>query len=83
MKTQKLLIQCEFCDQPVAEHLSKEGYENAQVFLGENSTILLPKRVVKKNHKKGFSDSHAKSIDGYYCNPECLISYIKKILNRK
>jgi hypothetical protein len=80
MKQSGLMTECEFCGKQFPEHdLSENAYESAKIQI-RNGSILLPKVVVKKNHKKGICDSHASYLNGQYCSPKCLIGQIEKIL---
>ena len=82
MKPNKTFTYCEFCNASHEEVSppSKEQYENGMIKIGENSSILLPIAIVKQNRKKRIADSHAKDLEGLYCNYKCLIGKIKKIL---
>ena len=77
----KNMTRCEFCGCPVeiTSPPLDEYYETNQIHI-EKGTILLSERVVKKYHKDGYSDSHCKDIDGYYCNIFCLKQKLIKIL---
>jgi hypothetical protein len=81
MKTEETFIRCEYCNEFISlkSPPSDDRYDNAEIHIGDG-TILLPNKIVKKNHKRGISDSHAKDISGYYCSPECLKKKIKEIL---
>lgn len=77
MKTETF-TRCEFCNEFISLQSppSNEQYENAQIHLAGFSTVLLPKKIAKKN-------SHSKIIDGYYCSPHCLLNQIALVLNKK
>jgi len=82
MKNKESFTMCEYCDKIIILQSppKKESYENAQIEIN-SGTILLPKKVANKSKKKGFSLSHAKDLNGFYCNPKCLWNQIKTILN--
>lgn len=83
MKKPYEITHCEYCDEIITLESppSNKRYENGEIHITEGS-ILLPRAIVKKNHKKGRSDSHAAYINGHYCGPQCLFRQIKKILRR-
>jgi len=59
----------------------KERYNNAEIHIS-SGTLLFPPSVIKRNHKDGYADSHATSLEGYYCHAECLIKRINSLLFR-
>jgi hypothetical protein len=79
MKPIKQITNCEFCDAPIDIGLTQQSYEDGQIHILD-ALILLPKRVVKQNHKDGVTDIHATNLNGYYCNCECLMNRINNIL---
>jgi hypothetical protein len=83
-KKVRQITNCEYCDKQIILDgpVHDEYYENGRIDIADGM-ILLSKAIVKKYHKKGFADDHARSIDGYYCNLECFINRIKNILNGK
>jgi hypothetical protein len=84
MKEPYQVTHCEFCNGHIVlgSPPSKGRYDSGEINIS-NSSILLPDAVVKKNHKKGIADGHASNINGIYCNYECLMKQIKKILHIK
>ena len=82
MKSEKTFKYCEQCDAPL-ESLSPpsaEQYENSMITLGDFSTLLLPKKLVKKKTKPGFAESHSESLRGAYCGPKCLKARLDALL---
>jgi len=77
----KSITKCEFCGASI-EIVSPplhEYYEAGQIQI-EKGTILLSEKIIKAHHKDGYSDSHCKHIDGYYCNTACLMAKLREIL---
>ena len=74
MKPITQYTKCEFCDKQIS--LQKESYNIAEIHLCNCSSILLPDEIAKENN-------HSYSLDGYYCNPKCLVDMFKKILGKK
>lgn len=85
MKSKKTFHYCEYCNRPIEDVSppSKKQYEQGVVRIGDYSDVLLSKELVKKNHRKGYSDSHCKSLEGYYCNYLCLHEHLREILKLK
>ena len=81
MKPSYRITYCEYCDKVVYPDSppSKESYENGEIHI-QSGSVLLPKSVVKRRHKEGFTSSHAADIDGIYCDYKCLVNYLKQIL---
>ena len=77
----KNMTRCEFCGESieVVSPPPDEYYEAGQIEI-QKGTILLPEKVIKAHHKDGYSDSHCRDIDGYYCNTTCLIARLREIL---
>ena len=82
MKRTKTFNYCELCDRAMDAESppTREQYEAGLIHIQGDSSVLLPNAVVKRNHKTGHTDSHAKTLDGYYCNYDCLLDHIKDIL---
>ena len=80
MKPIKEITACEYCDKQIdlTSPPLEEYYEQGQISI--KGTILLSKAIVKKNHKKGITDSHATSLNGRYCDYKCLYNQIMNIL---
>jgi len=76
---------CNFCGKQISVESppSKKRYNNAEIHISDLSSILLPESLVGENVDNGHCESHAASLDGYYCNPECLAAYIKLQLTPK
>ena len=65
-------IVCDFCGREWdGEHNSEEKYESSFIHIHRGS-MLIPKKYVKK-------DSHALTLDGDYCNINCLTGKINSI----
>lgn len=81
MKKQKIFNYCEHCDDPLEEASppTKEQYEMGLIQI-RDGIVLLPKKIAKKNKKKGFGESHAIIISGYYCGVDCLEQRIKELV---
>ena len=82
MKKTTEVTRCEFCDAQITLESPpcEARYNQAEIYIS-NGSILLPKEVVKKNHKKRITDSHVAYIDGRYCGYKCFIGQIEKILH--
>jgi hypothetical protein len=84
MKEKYTVTNCEYCGKQISlkSPPSDEQYENAQIYI-QDGGLLLPKAVVKRNHKRGVTEDHSKSLAGYYCKPVCLSAHIHDILYPK
>ncbi len=73
MKFVEQYARCESCDTLLSLDPSteKEQYEKGRIRVMAQSTILL--------NTLGSLDSHSKSIDGYYCNIDCLIEHLRDL----
>jgi len=72
MKEKKIYNCCEYCNK---EHKdvsppTKDQYKQGLICIGEFSSILLD------NFKSG--KSHSKSLQGIFCNADCLTKFIIK-----
>lgn len=74
MKKEEIYRRCEYCDKLILIESppTKESYENGQIEI-MSGTILLPKSVSAPSHRM-------ESLDGIYCNVECLLFKIHNIL---
>jgi hypothetical protein len=81
MKQTEEFTRCEYCNKKISTQSppSEERYEKGEIVI-RDGCILLPDRIVKINHKEGYSDSHSADLSGHYCGPKCLRKMIKRIL---
>lgn len=72
---------CDFCGEEYIDESPppREQYEMGRIEL-RDSTMLLPSGVVNARRRDGRADSHATSLDGQYCNIDCLKANIEAIL---
>jgi hypothetical protein len=78
MKLTKEITFCEYCDKIIyrASPPPKEQYDNGEIIITDGS-VLIPDEIVNLNQ----NSCHSKDISGYYCDIECLINHLKKILH--
>jgi hypothetical protein len=76
MKSTKTFYYCEYCNEEIEkEPFFDEHFKNGLIRIKEG-TMLLTQEIVQRDNL----EFPVKNIDGYYCNLECLISHLKKIL---
>jgi hypothetical protein len=77
----QVVDRCKYCNKKITLESppSEKRYEKSEILIRDGS-MLLPIRVVKMNHREGYSDSHSSDLSGRYCGPKCLRKMIKRIL---
>ena len=80
MKPEENYRRCEHCDRMIRSDSppSKESYAKGQVDISKGR-VLLPPKVVEANHREGYTDSHAASIEGVYCDMHCLMAKLNEL----
>ena len=76
MKPTKTFKYCEHCNEPIEDISPPTPLQYAQsvISIAQHSSILLPKSA------RDNENNCSVSLDGYYCNSECLAKHIKFIL---
>jgi hypothetical protein len=74
---------CPNCGRPISSKSPppNKDYERGRIDLDEYSHVLLPSSVVAANFRKGTVDSHVASLSGRYCDLDCLIAYVRRLLH--
>jgi hypothetical protein len=78
MKKKQEITNCEYCNAIIylESPPPKCHYERGRIYIEGN--VLLSDKVIEKNEDK---NSHSKDISGYYCDANCLVCQLKKILH--
>jgi len=76
-KPVKQITNCEHCGRVIdlASPPLREYYKDGRIDIGKHSSVLLDR---PEN-----ATSHAASLEGFYCDIECLVAHVKELRSQR